>query len=380
MLLIKRLLLFIGLFIFIFSGDGKAQGKQKPVIIAYVGGFRGDLLQIDSIDAERLSHINYAFVDVKDNRAWLHNEATDTLNFVRLNQLKKRNPDLKIIISIGGWSWSKNFSDAVLTDSSTANFAKSGVDIVAKYDLDGVDIDWEYPGMIGDGNVYRPEDREHYTLLFKDLRHFLDSLALKTHKKYFVTTAVGGSPDYIAHTEMDKVQLYTDFINVMSYDYDESGDTLSAHHSNLFASGNNNKGSSADQSIRDLITAGVPPAKLVIGVAFYGKGQIMAGTDNHGLNRKTVRTQRGGGFTYINDSLVNRNGFVRYWDAQAKAPYLFNPEKKIFITYDDQESVKAKCDYVKSNHLAGAMFWEYSSDEKEYLLKVIAKCFDYRGR
>ncbi len=361
----------------IFSADCAAQERQKPVIIAYVGGFRGRLLQPDSIDAERLSHINYAFVDIKQNRAWLHNEATDTLNFARLTRLKLRNPDLKILISIGGWTWSKNFSDAVLTDSSTSNFSKSAVDIVAKYDLDGVDIDWEYPGMIGDGNLFRPEDKEHYTNLFKDLRQWLDSLGRITHKKYFVTTAVGGSMDYIEHTEMSQVQLYTDYINVMSYDYDESGDSLSSHHTNLYVSGDNSRINSADQSIRNLINAGVPPNKIVMGIAFYGKGQQMATTDNHGLYRKTLKPQRGGGFSYINDSLMNRNGFVRYWDSKAKAPYLFNADKKIFITYDDQKSVKLKCRYVKRHHLAGVMFWEYSSDPKEYLLKVIAKSFGY---
>src|SRR6188474_2528108 len=104
--------------------------KAKPVIIGYVGGFRG-LIATDSIDVWRLSHINYAFVDVKDNRAWLHNEATDTINLRKLSELKQQKPDLNILISLGGWSWSKNFSDAVLTDTSTRNFAYSAVDIVA---------------------------------------------------------------------------------------------------------------------------------------------------------------------------------------------------------------------------------------------------------
>ena len=137
MTFIKKTLFLVFISTLILSDFCAAQNSQKPVIIAYVGGFRGRLLQPDSIDAERLSHINYAFVDVKQNRAWLHNEATDTLNFARLNLLKKRNPDLKILISVGGWIWSKNFSDAVLTDSSTANFSKSAVDIVAKYGLEG---------------------------------------------------------------------------------------------------------------------------------------------------------------------------------------------------------------------------------------------------
>ena len=176
--------------------------KIKPVIIGYVGGFRG-LVATDSIDVWRLSHINYAFIDIKDNRAWLHNEATDTVNLRKLGELKKINPDLKILISIGGWTWSKNFSDATRTDTSTKNFALSAIDIVSKYNLDGVDIDWEYPGMIGDSNVYRPEDKQHYTILFKELRQGLDDLSRTTQMKYYVTTAVGGSQAFIDHTEMD---------------------------------------------------------------------------------------------------------------------------------------------------------------------------------
>ena len=149
---------------FTASEQSSQPQDEKRVIVAYVGGFRGDLAEIDSIDPNKLSHINYAFVDVQGNRAFLSNEKTDTVNFRLLNNLKKVNKDLKILISLGGWSWSKNFSDAVLTDTSNRNFSQSAVDIVAKYDLDGVDIDWEYPGMIGDSNVFRPEDKENYTV------------------------------------------------------------------------------------------------------------------------------------------------------------------------------------------------------------------------
>ncbi|HKB44952.1 MAG TPA: glycoside hydrolase family 18 protein [Chitinophagaceae bacterium] len=354
------------------------KSKTKPVIIGYVGGFRG-LITTDSIDVWRLSHINYAFVDIKDNRAWLHNEATDTVNLRKLSELKKINPGLKILISIGGWTWSKNFSDAVLTDTSTQNFASSAVAIVSKYNLDGIDIDWEYPGMMGDSNMYRPEDKQHYTLLFKDLRQGLDSLSHITHLKYYVTTAVGGSQDYINHTEMDKVQQYADYINVMSYDYAGGSDPISGHHTNLYVSSADSNQYSAHRSIQAFIAAGVPPAKIVIGIAFYGKGWQMESADNNGLYRKALKPARGGGFTYLKDSLVNKNGYKQYWDAEAKAPYLFNPEKKIFISYDDERSVKEKCKYVKHYHLGGAMFWEYNSDKKEYLLKVIAGKFKYKN-
>ena len=128
--------------------------SKKKIIVGYVPGFRGSLEGL-SIDANKLTHINYAFVDVQDSMAWLTNIETDTVNFRILNQLKAINPDLKILISIGGWSWSGNFSDATLTPSSRKKFAKTSVEIVANHDLDGVDIDWEYPGLIGDNNVFQ---------------------------------------------------------------------------------------------------------------------------------------------------------------------------------------------------------------------------------
>ena len=378
----KRGIYSIGLLFFVVALAAPTyliKKKTKPVIIGYVGGFRG-LIATDSIDVWRLSHINYAFIDIKDNRAWLHNEATDTVNLRSLSELKKINPDLKILISIGGWTWSKNFSDATLSDTSTRNFALSAVDIVSKYNLDGIDIDWEYPGMIGDSNVYRPEDKQHYTALFKELRVGLDSLSGATNMKYYVTTAVGGSQAFIDHTEMDKVQQYTDYINIMSYDYTGGWSTVTGHHTNLYSSSGDSNQSSAHRSIQAFIAAGVPASKIVIGMAFYGKGWEMESTDNNGLYRKALKAARGGGFTYLKDSLVNKNGYKEYWDGAAKAPYLFNAEKKIFISYDNERSVKEKCKYVKRHQLAGAMFWEYNSDKKKYLLKVIADRFKYADK
>lgn len=376
----QKLLVLAAMFMFInLAGTPSlsAQKKARPVVIAYVGGFRGNIIEASKIEARRISHINYAFVDVKDNRAWLHNEKTDTVNFRKLNELKNINPDLKVVISIGGWTWSKHFSDAVNSDTSTKNFAQSAVDIVSKYDLDGVDIDWEYPGMVGDSNVYRPEDRIGYTRLFKDLREGLDSLALQTHKKYFVTTAIGSSREFLQHTQMDIAQNYLDYILLMSYDFDDTYDNMTAHHSNLYSPANMPYIYSADVCIKNLKAVGVHPSKIVMGIGFYGKGKVVNSTDNHGLYQIPVHPMFGGGYTYLKDSLVNQKDFVRYWDDVSKAPFLFNADKKIFITYDDEQSVKLKCDYIRKHKLAGTMFWTYFSDSKLYLLKVIDKAFGY---
>jgi chitinase len=364
----------LALFLFAFTASSIAQ-PTKHVVIGYVGGYRG-LIDTNMVHAKKLTHINYAFVNVKDNRAFLTNIKTDTTNFKNLLKLKKDNPQLKILISIGGWAWSKNFSDAVLTDTSRAAFAASSVDIVRKYHLDGVDIDWEYPNDIGDGNVFRPADKQDFTLMFKALRGELNKLAKETGKQMFLTAAVGGFKRFTLNTEMDKVAKYLDYINLMTYDYFQDSLHISVHHTNLYASKKYNPAfDSGDKAVADFMAAGVPAKKLVLGVAFYGHSSRVVDTTSNGLGIKTDGKMRAGGYTFIKDSLVNNPayGLKYYRDNDAAAPYLFNPVTRQFVTYDDEWSIKNKCDFVTKKGLGGVMFWEYSSDKKEYLLDEIDK-------
>ncbi|SKA13684.1 glycoside hydrolase family 18 protein [Sediminibacterium ginsengisoli] len=369
-----RTLLFYSLLLLCIQAQaGILSAKPKPVVIGYVAGYSG-LVKTENIDAGKLTHINYAFVDVKDNRAWLRNERTDTVNFRKLNLLKQINPDLRIMISIGGWSWSRNFSDAALTDSSRQAFAASAVHIIATNGLDGIDIDWEYPGMRGDaGHIFRPEDKGNFTLLMAALRQELDKLQSETKRYYQLTAAVGGFNSFIDHTEMGKVQQYLDYINLMTYDY--GGGRLSAHHTNLYAPAYSNTANSAEKAIEAYKAAGVPAGKLVMGIAFYGRGWQLETTDQKGLQQKVTGSFRAGGFSLIKDSLENRKGYKTYWDKKAKAPYLLNTAEKKFISYDNERSVKLKCSYVKKQAMGGVMFWEYSSDPKGYLLNTIYRSF-----
>ena len=345
--------------------------QQSKVIIGYVGGFRG-LVNTSIIQPKKLTHINYAFVDVKDNRAWLHYEKTDTVNFRNLNLLKQQNPNLKILISIGGWTWSGKFSDAVLTDTSRQRFVASAVDIIKKFDLDGIDIDWEYPSLQGlTGNIFRPEDKQNFVLLFKELRRQTDSLAGITHKKYLLSTAVGGSKSFVDNNDMGAAQQYLDFVNLMSYDYSEDA-KIAAHHTALYSSKGDQTHNNADEAVRLFEAAGVPAEKLVMGVAFYGHSSILV-PGSKGLGDSVAKGTRSGGYTRLKDSILKLPGFEVRRDHHAKADYAFNTQTLQFITYDDEWSVRQKCKYVKKNKLAGAMFWEYVSDPKGYLLDAINK-------
>ena len=343
---------------------------QPKVIIGYVGGYRG-LVNISKIVPQQLTHINYAFVDVKNNRAWLHKEATDTVNFGHLNALKKQNPALKIMISIGGWTWSGRFSDAVLTDTARKGFAASAVAIVKKYELDGVDIDWEYPGQAGDtGNIFRPEDKHNYTLMFKELRRQLDSLQNTNGKKYLLTTAAGAFKGFVDHTDMADAQQYLDYINLMTYDF--SGGRIASHHTALYASNAYEAHNNADNAVAVFEAAGVPSEKLVMGIAFYGHVSTLV-KGAKGLGDSVATSLRGAGYTAIKDSISKQPGFKAYRDRHAKAPYLFNAQTGTFVSYDDEWSVRKKCKYVKNKKMGGVMFWEYDSDLKGYLLDEINK-------
>lgn len=363
---------------FLFMAAAARAQANKYIVAGYVGGFRG-LIDVDQIKALNLTHINYAFVDCRDSMAVLTNLKTDSVNFRNLNTLKRENPNLKIAISVGGWSWSNYFSDAVLTPTSRQLFAKSCVDIIRRYDLDGVDIDWEYPSQKGEDNVFRPEDKHNYTLMFEAIRRQLDELSSQTGKKYVLTAAVGGGQSFIDHTEMEQVGKILDYIYVMTYDYSGSNGTV-GHHTNLFATRRDPLGSSADKSIRNYLAAGVPAGKLVLGAAFYGKAWLAESAKHHGLGQKRMKNEQGverlpinGGYSQIKDSLVHKAGYTRHWDHRAKARYLFNRKTRIFVTYDDEKSIKAKCRYVKKHHLAGIFFWEYFRDPKGYLLTEINK-------
>jgi len=370
----RSILLFIMLLSIAFNVTAQKLTPKKHVIIGYVGGYHG-LVDTTMVNPDKLTHINYAFVNVQHNRAWLTNIKTDTINFKYLVGLKKRNPDLKVLISIGGWGWSGNFSDAALSDTSRRAFAASAVAIVKQYKLDGIDIDWEYPGQVRIGNIHRPEDKQNYTLMFQALRQSLDSLQQQTGHKLLLTAAVGAFRHFLQHTEMGKAQQYLDYINLMTYDYMQDSIGITVHHTNLYPSKKYVTENSVNKAVGDFIAAGVPVNKLVVGIAFYGRSIGVADGSTDGLGTKTTVHMRGGGYTYLKDSLINLNtsGFKYYRDKDAMAPYLFNAQLMQFISFDDEWSVKNKCRYAVKKGMAGVMFWEYAEDKKEYLLNEIDK-------
>lgn len=362
-------LFFLACLLSLIGHQSSAQSAPTSHPYVIIGYISGNGWTKDQIEAQKLTHINYAFAVPAANGELAPLSDKDAQNLAALNTLKAANKNLKILISIGGWGGCKYFSDCALTDASRKKFAASAIELLKKHKLDGVDIDWEYPDQIGDNNIFRPADKQNYTLLFKELREHLDKQG-KLDKRtganhYLLTTATGVDTAFVNHTELGKAQKYLDYVNIMTYDIYHGNDKVTGHHSNLYQSkkGNQSRNSSAD-GVEGHIKAGVPARKIVLGLPFYGRGWADANPKDNGLYQPASGKHYFISYDELVDKYINKNGFVRYWDDEAKAPYLWNPTSRMFISYADAQSFEPKIAYVKSKHLAGIMFWEYIYDLK----------------
>jgi chitinase len=342
----------------------------KDQVIAYIF-VKDRVIQPGEVAANKLTRINYAFANLQGGRV-VEGFAHDRENFAALNELKKTNPSLAVLVSVGGWTWSGNFSDMALTKKSRAVFIESAVQFVERYSLDGLDIDWEYPGMIGDNNKFRPEDKKNYTTLLKELRKSFDREEKKLGKHLFTSVATGASAEFLSHTQMHKVQKYVDTVNLMAYDYYEpTDDKITGNHAPLFTNPADPKHISADTSVHQYEAAGVPADKIVLGVPFYGHVWGEVADQNHGLFQSGKPVPNAfSNFGDITGSMLNK-GFEKFWDSAASVPYLYNPSSRTFVSYEDERSLMLKCRYVKEQKLAGVMFWDYSGDPNGALLDAL---------
>ena len=326
------------------------------------------------IHPEKLTHINFAFAHIDHDGKVAFENPNLAPALKSLLALKKQNPQLKIIVSVGGWE-AEGFSDAALTDTSRNIFTRSAIELLREHDVDGIDLDWEYPGQGVGGIKYRTEDKQNFTLLLKALRTQLDAASEeqnRTGRDRYTLTIASADREYFDHTEMEKLHVYLDWINIMSYDFFNSLTSTTGHHAGLYASEfAAPTDRNADSSVRQHLASGIPPDKLVLGVAFYGRGFVGVNPLHNGLNQPYKRYEGDHKYGDLEDRFIGRQGFVRYWDERARAPYLWNGASKTFITYDDPQSIRAKADYVRDNRLGGMMFWELSQDRNDELLDVI---------
>ena len=339
-------------------------------LIGYVAGWE----KFPAIAAQKLSAINFAFAHVDARGRAVLDQAGAAEFLAQLRALKARNPRLKIIVSVGGWG-ADGFSDAAASDASRRIFADSAADLLARNDLDGIDLDWEYPGLPGPGIGHRDADGENFTALLGALRKRFDGLARERMRRdaYLITAALADS-EFVAHVELARIHPYLDWINLMTYDFHNSLTGSTGHQAALRRSATSAMNErSVEKAVAQFRAAGVPAGKLVVGVPFYGRAFAAVNEENNGLDQPYGTYAGEHAWPQLAAEFIGRNGYVRHWDEVARAPYLWNAATRTFISYDDPQSLALKARYVKSLHLGGVMYWEQSQDPRGELLEVLAR-------
>jgi chitinase len=294
--------------------------------------------------------------------------------------VKAKYPHLKVNISVGGYGadgFSDMASDTRLRSAFIANVCKWLED----NNLDGIDVDWEYPvgPEWGQEIKSRPADRQNYIALLQDLRNALDALGAKTGKRYGLSTAVPASSWFIKANDVKAAAGIVDSLKLMAYDYYGGWSATTGHHSNLSTNPHDPAwgGWSTENALDEYLWAGVPPEKIMLGLGFYGhawKGvEVGPYEDTPGLFQpwKTLPYEQGTvSWTTISQLLKPGSGYKRYWDDLAQAPYLYNGD--VWISYTDPEQIERITRFIREKKLGGAFVWEYGHDIYAELFKVLA--------
>lgn len=399
------------------TSQGGGGGNKRVLGYFTQWGIYGRNYRVKNIDtsgsAAKLTHINYAFGNVRNNVCEVgltipSNESTgaggdafadytkafsaaesvsgvaDTWdqplrgNWNQLKQLKAKYPNIKVLISLGGWTWSRGFASAARPENRVA-FVTSCVNAYIRGNLpvtdgaggtgaaagvfDGIDIDWEYPNACG-LSCGGAEDRANFTALLAEFRRQLNLV----RPGLLLTIAPGAGVDKIAATDPGQYHQYLDFINVMTYDFHGAFEPRTNHHSALFASPNDPstgdvKFYNSNDAIEAFLARGVPASKLNLGIGFYGRGWTNVANVNNGLYQ-TGSAAPGTYESGIEDYKVlkDRLGTI-YTDANARATWKY--DGNTFWTYDTPALIAEKMNYVKVQNLGGAFFWEFSGDDAQ---------------
>jgi len=420
-----KALLCIGLFLLgcttsLAADEGKAHegGHKKHAhrVLAYYSSWSIYVREYMPMDIpyDSLTHLNYAFANVVNGECVVGDSYADLEkafagdnwrqqmqgNFHQINNVTKTaSPHLKTIISVGGWRWSKHFSDIAAAKHKRKIFINSCVDFMVTYGFDGIDIDWEFPveGGLPD-NAYRKSDGKNYLLLLKEFRSAMDSAG----DDYLLSIASPAGYEKYAHLDLGEMSKYLDFYNIMSYDYNACwgamvGNNRTSHHTPLYYNDKdpieNDIYYNCDYTIEDFLDAGVPPSKISIGVAFYGRGYqgVTTGSDDGTEDPETPflfqefvdcpmgtwdnwETGHTGTYDYSDiEKKLNAGDWTRYWDPHSQAPYIVkeDPIDNILISYDDADSMLAKTQYALANKLGGVFLWSLDGDPTGVLLNQL---------
>lgn len=320
-------------------------------VIAYYTGAPDSL---DASTLESLTHIIYSFAHLQEHQLVVK-EAADSASLHYLASLKQHHPQLKIMVALGGWGGCESCSSVFATEEGRKDFAISTKAFIESFAIDGLDLDWEYPAIEGfPKHRYGPADRDNFSLLIEELRQTLGW-------GYELSFAAGGFTQFLEKSvDWPRVMPLLDRVNLMSYDLVNGNSPATGHHTPLYSTPEQRE--STQRAVQYLDSVGVERSKIIIGGAFYARVWEGVPASNNGLYQRG-RFKEAILYNQLETYTGYYPGFVEHWDSVAQAPFLYNPNQKVFATYDDPRSLAIKTRYAFSQGLGGIMFWQLSGDK-----------------
>ena len=318
---------------------------ERPAVIAYLTEYTS----ASSLDATYLTHINYChgrFVNPTTGDGGISIEQGSNSLMQKVLALKKQKPTLKVLLMIGGWGEKANgFSEMAKSAAKRTEFCQACKSHIDTYGFDGIDIDWEYPGGGPSSNGQSSADPANFNLVLKELRETIGDTKI-------ISVASSSSAGYIDWSGAIK---YVDYVNDMTYDMGKPP----KHNSPLHKSSTFNQSGNCESSVNSHKNKGIPLNRIVLGVPFYGHGIDPYAEDVKYNQIPAILAATSG--TYAGKN-------IRRWDDVAKVPYLTDESGKIYLGYDDAESVAYKGAFALEKGLFGVMFWEYRHDDSNHTL------------
>jgi GH18 family chitinase/cyclophilin family peptidyl-prolyl cis-trans isomerase len=322
----------------------KREGEMPSVFVGYV--YR----QPRNIDFGLYTHLCHAFV-VADEDGRLRPSKSCPNRQLVLNAHKAK---VKVLLSLGGWGWDRQFTAMVANPEAEDRYIKAVMAIVDRYDYDGIDLDWEYPDT--------KEKIVGFDRLCRRFRKELDEFQPGKGRHLLQTMAASASPGTLKWLS-NKLLLETmDWVNVMTYDYTGDWSAYAGHHSPLFASSRQpGRPHSTELTMKYLLDRGLPANRLAVGLPLYGKG--FAAPEPYAATKKTgkAKVMKAGSYVVI-DKLIKEKAWKRYWDTETKNPWAIAPDGSAVIGYDDAESLALRTAWAMKQGFRGVFFWEIAAD------------------